>query len=160
MSAFLLLTVANLRVYSLRVCFVFSLFCFDLFFFSRAVASVDFFLFLGQYFQISRLWVLGEYSLKVRRNLYHALKEVPNLISAKSFFFQLNGRRMNGKSQHVWMPRSTKHYCVGTVIYVRCCNLDIALDNSLYITRQSLGKQKQMANTLEGKPEKGVLYTL
>ena len=55
MSAFLLLTVANLRVYSLRVCFLFSLFCFDLFFFSRAVASVDFFLFLGQYFQISRL---------------------------------------------------------------------------------------------------------
>ena len=58
------------------------------------------------------------------------------------------------------MPRSTKHYCVGTVIYVRRCNLDIALDNSLYITRQSLGKQKQMANTLELKPDKGMLYTL
>ena len=46
---------------------------------------------------------------------------------------------------------------VGTIIYVRRCNLDFAPDNSLYITRQSPSEQKQMSYTLEGKPEEGML---
>ena len=50
-----------------------------------------------------------------------------------------------------------EHYCVGTIIYVRRCNLDFAPDNSLYITRQSPSEQKQMSYTLEGKPEEGML---
>ena len=50
-----------------------------------------------------------------------------------------------------------EHYCVGTIIYVRRCNLDVAPDNSLYITRQSPSEQKQMSDTLEGKPEEGML---
>ena len=44
-------------------------------------------------------------------------------------------------------------------MYVRRCNIDIALDNSLYITRQTLSEKKEMSNTLEGKPEKRMLYT-
>ena len=50
-----------------------------------------------------------------------------------------------------------EHYCVGTIIYVRSCNLDFAPDNSLYITRQSPSEQKQMSYTLEEKPEEGML---
>ena len=52
-----------------------------------------------------------------------------------------------------------EHYCFGTIMYVRRCNIDVALDNSLYITRQLLGEQKWMSNTLEEKPEKLMLYT-
>ena len=50
-----------------------------------------------------------------------------------------------------------EHYCVGTIIYVRRCNLDVAPDNSLYITRKSPSEQKQMSNILERKPEEGML---
>ena len=44
-------------------------------------------------------------------------------------------------------------------MYVRRCNIDIALHDSLYITRQTLSEQKEMSNTFEGKPEKRMLYT-
>ena len=50
-----------------------------------------------------------------------------------------------------------EHYCVGTIIYVRRCNLDVAPDNSLYITRKSPSEQKQISNILERKPEEGML---
>ena len=54
-------------------CFLFRcLFCFVLFFFCLAVASVDF-LFLMQYFQIFCLWVLVEYSLNVSRELVESI---------------------------------------------------------------------------------------
>ena len=38
-----------------------------------------------------------------------------------------------------------EHYCVGTIIYIRRCNLDVAPDNSPYITSQSPSEQKQMS---------------
>ena len=55
------------------------------------------------------------------QDLFFALKEVPNLISAKSFFFQLNGRAHDcALSWH-------RTLLFRTIMYVRRCNIDVAL---------------------------------
>ena len=64
---------------------------------------------------------------------------VPNLISVKSSF-QLNGR---GHDCALGWYRTL--LCRHNNLYITRCNLDVAPDNSPYITSQSPSEQKQMS---------------